>query len=385
MWRNLHPLGIAVLAMAVLTAVPADGRGWFIVNEDNDHFFKLPSAEMTEKGLVEYADYIARGKVTHVFLCVCGQRTSYDSKSWEPIWTGLGERARKDTATWSDGTHDCWAVNCKLLRDKNIDPYAVWIRRFREKSVSPWLSMRMNDVHFGSDTNYFRNTTFYKAHRAWQLNPDGEAWTDWQLDYSRPEVRDYHLSQIREIAERWDADGLELDWMRFGNAFRKGEERANAHLLDDFMREARAAVDSASHRRGRPMRLAVRIPPTPQEAERLGFNAIVWAREGLVDVVIPDAFWEMPSNLPVAEWVNLLRGTKVRLVMGTGSCLPKDVARRDVRDFYCGLADGFCRQGAAGIYFFNLPYHSNVKYSTDGGGDDTHDLAAELYQKGVFN
>jgi len=38
---------------------------WFVVNEDNDHFFKLPSEEMTVKGLTDYADYVARGKVTH--------------------------------------------------------------------------------------------------------------------------------------------------------------------------------------------------------------------------------------------------------------------------------------------------------------------------------
>ena len=117
---------IPVLLSAVcLAASPAP---WFVVNEDNDHFFKCDSSLMTERGLSDYVDYICRGKVTHVFFCVNGQRTSYDSKTWEPIWAGMNEKARPDTATKPDGTQDRWAVNAKKLFDAGIDPYAVWIR-----------------------------------------------------------------------------------------------------------------------------------------------------------------------------------------------------------------------------------------------------------------
>ena len=32
--------------------------------------------------------------------------------------------------------------NARLLDERNLDPYAVWIARCREKGISPWLSMR---------------------------------------------------------------------------------------------------------------------------------------------------------------------------------------------------------------------------------------------------
>ena len=381
--RGVFPfLCVAILGLAIPAF--AASNHWFVVNEDNDHFFKLPSAEMTRKGLADYADFIARGHVTHVFLCVCGQRTSYGSKSWEPIWMGLNEQGRPDTATKPDGTHDRWAVNCKLLYDRGIDPYAVWIARFREKGVSPWLSMRMNDVHFGSDTNYFRNTSFYKSHPEWRFDPASGRWSDWQLDYARPEVRDYHLAQAREIVDRWDADGLELDWMRFGRVFRSGEERGNAPLLDAFMRDVRKAADAAGLRRGRPMKLAVRVPPTPEEAERLGFNVIDWAKEGLVDVIVADDFMDVLPDLPVDAWMARLRGTSARFLPGTGGTLPKSLSRGDAPAFYRELVARYCAHGAMGAYFFNLPYLSNVRYSTDGRGDDEHDVAAELYENGIF-
>ena len=82
--------------LAFLVSIPvalsaAAGRPWLVVNEDNDHFFKLDSSLMTEEGLRGYVDHVAQGHVTHFFMCVSGQRASFDSKTVEPIWEGLGE------------------------------------------------------------------------------------------------------------------------------------------------------------------------------------------------------------------------------------------------------------------------------------------------------
>ena len=98
-----------------------------------------------------------------------------------------------------------------------------------------------------------------------------------QLDYAFPEVRAYHMAQVKEIAARWPADGVELDWMRFGHVFKPGEETENAHFLDDFMREASAAIRAAGRK------VAVRVPYDPEVCREFGFNVVKWAKEGLVD------------------------------------------------------------------------------------------------------
>ena len=51
---------------------------------------------MTREGLVRYLDDVLQGPVTHFVMCVDGRRTSYDSKTWEPIWKGVDEPARVD-------------------------------------------------------------------------------------------------------------------------------------------------------------------------------------------------------------------------------------------------------------------------------------------------
>ena len=360
----------------------ADEKPWFVVNEDNDHFFKCAASLMTEKGLSDYVDYICRGKVTHVFFCVNGQRTSYDSKTWEPIWTGLDEAARPDTATTPDGTHDRWAVNAKSLFDAGIDPYAVWIRRCREKGVSPWVSMRMNDVHDCEITNYFRTTSFYKRHPEYRLDSTGTN-TNWflnQLDYAHPEVREYTLAQVKEIATRWEADGMELDWMRFGHVFKLGEETKNAPILDAFMREASASIRAAGKQ------IAVRVPYDPDVCSEYGFNVVAWAKEGLIDVIIPAPFIRTASDLPVEAWREALAGFPVKIVPDLG-CETDASDRESVATVYRGVAQSFFAQGADGVYLYNLPYKSNALYSSDSRGKAycaRLDIAAELYENGIL-
>ena len=74
-------------------AVPP--KPWLVINEDNDRYFKcvdLPGRveKTTAEACEKYLDSVVDGgRVTHFFMCVCGQRASYDSKAWEPIWKGL--------------------------------------------------------------------------------------------------------------------------------------------------------------------------------------------------------------------------------------------------------------------------------------------------------
>lgn len=378
---NIGKIAVVAVMAAFASASCADSRRWFVVNVDNDHFFKCDSSLMNEKGLEEYIDYLCRGKATHVFFCVAGQRASYDSSTWEPIWAGLDEPARPDTATAPDGTRDRWAVNAKKLHDAGIDPYEVWIRRCREKGVSAWVSLRMNDVHSCHVTNYFRNTTFFKTRTDLRLDPTGKSYSLMQqLDYAHAEVRDYHLAQIREMARRWQSDGVELDWMRFGHVFKPGEETKNAPLLDGFMREASSAIRAAGRK------IAVRVPYDPRVCEEFGFNVVKWAKEGLVDVIVPAPFIMAASDLPVEDWKEALAGTKTVLVPDVG-CEVGCKDRSRVPAVYRGIAKSFIERGADGVYIYNLPYKSNVRYSTDSRGKawyDKMDVAAEICSRGIF-
>ena len=363
---------IRLFALLTLTSLAGFGRPLLVVNEDNDHYFKLSSDLMTEDALKAYVDDIARGHVTHFVMCLAGQRTSFDSKAWDPIWNGINEPDHRGQ------TNHIWCVNAKKLFDAGIDPYKVWIARCREKGVSPWLSIRMNDCHFTDRPDYFRHTKFWKAHpefrRAAEISKTGVQGIDWgsqALDYAHPEVRAYVLGLVREVLARYDMDGLELDWARMPCCLKEGREQADKPLIDGFMADVRRLADEASARLGRKVKVGVKVVATPEANLLYGLDPVGWARNGWVDAVAAgNSSVIVDFGIPVADWERRL-GDKVTFVPSV------DLLTRCRKGFrqqitpaeYRGWADGVLAQGAKGLYFFNLIYRqSEIRDEVYSGG-----------------
>ncbi len=182
--------------------------------------------------------------------------------------------------------------------------------------------------------------------------------TDRAFDYSWPEVRAYHLALIREVVERYDCDGIELDWMRFGFHLRPGHEMEDALLLTEFIAEVRSLLDVWSQRRGRRIALSARVPSRPQTALRLGMDAITWARRGLLDRLVITPFWEtIETDMPVEVWRAVLEGSGVELAAGFEMLLRPYPAfsNRPTNSLETvrGAAAAFLNRGVDSIYLFN--------------------------------
>ncbi|MGN0851966.1 MAG: hypothetical protein ACI4Q3_01160 [Kiritimatiellia bacterium] len=371
-------LGAAGVVRAA-EARDAGARPWLIVNEDNDHYFKGPSARMNEADLAAYVDDVCRGPVTHFFMCPSGQRASFDSKTWEPIWKGLDEPEERGAVS------NRWCVNAKILHDRGIDPYAVWTKRCRARGVSPWITVRMNDTHHMKTVpNYFRNTTFCRTRADLWIRPDGRGWADCSLDFAQKDVRDYTMAHIRELAERYDVDGIELDWMRFGHHLRPDRVREDAHHLTEFTRGVRRFLDGVGDARGRRIRLGVRVCRDPDLAlTRQGLAVEAWAKEGLVDLVVPHSFYLADAGIAVAKWIDRIRAANpaVKVIPGIDHVHAKAgkttaMTAANIR----WVAERFYAEGATGIYLFNVPYLGSFCADERAGAADT---AAEIYAEGL--
>lgn len=371
----MHRLSSIFLALFTGWVSWAADRPILAINEDNDHYFKFDTRLMTEKDLIAYVDrIISSGQVTDFVACPCGQRTSYDSKAWEPIWAGLNE------PNTGGKTNDIWCVNAKCLFDQGIDPYAIWIRRCHEKGgVRAWLSMRMNDVHFVNITNYFRNTTFQKTRRDLWRNPRAvpgkSAWEDMALNYAKQEVQDYSFALFKELVDRYDADGYELDWMRFTRHLTPGHEREEAPVLTAFMRRFRDYANAAAAKRGHPILLSVRVQTKIEEAMNRGCDVVAWASERLVDWIIATNFFETNDfDIDLKDWKRRIGAVnpQVLVLPGASDNLDRGPDNRPVPmtagDFTCWARRMYLR-GAKGLYLFNVPYlPDDVTNFIYGGG-----------------
>ena len=356
-----------ILMMAGVTLLGA-ARGEkpvLIFNEDSDNamraFWHKDAGRYTEQ---EMRDYVRRviggGHVTHFFACVNARVSAYPSKVAPNYWAALGLPGY-ERPQWLKAMKD-------LVVDQGVDQFKVYVDECRAKGVSPWLSFRMNDIHFPNDPERFLNVGFWKEHPELWNNPamsncNDCAWGDKAFDYRKRGVQDHMLAYIAEALERYDVDGVELDWMRFEHHCPRAVARTEGRTaITAFMRKAKALVDAQARRRGHPVLIAGRVDTEPEAALNHGTDYRAWAKEGLVDWLIVCNFWStVDFELPFAKWAEELKAInpEVRVYPGLdcGVEMPGKPRRYLTPDEYAGWADRMYGQGATGLYVFNLFCH----------------------------
>ena len=202
-------------------------------------------------------------------------------------------------------------------------------------------------------------------------------------NYARPEVRDYMLKVICECFERWDVDGVELDFMRHPGFFRIEEAYANRYLMTDLVERVRERLRQVGEERGRQIKLLVRVPPTIADSVRVGLDVVEWMEEDLVDIVIAGGGF-IPFETPVHEFVAAARDTGA-LVYG---CIEatRQMDDRTLR----ALCYRWLKEGADGVYLYNFytqaPEWNRRQFDTlsDIAAMDRLDKRYELAAAGAF-
>ncbi len=68
------------------------------------------------------------------------------------------------------------------------------------------------------------------------------------FNYAKVEVREHYLKLAVEVLERYDVDGLELDWIRSIPVFNDDEIERGREILTDFVRTVRRQTQAAAKR-----------------------------------------------------------------------------------------------------------------------------------------
>ena len=333
-----------------------------MLNEDDSHFYYTRNAFDT-LGEKEIRAFIRQYQDTQVgdFLLTCaGRIADYPSAVRESYLDKYDQKTENGRPVDYTG-HPVPRCMARIFRELGLDFYAVCIDELRRIGIRPWLSVRMNDCHENDAPTSFLHPDFFHEHpefrRVRHHAPMG--YFDRCYDYAVPAVRRLMLDTVEEIAFRYDADGIELDWMREIYCFRIGHEYEGVEIINRFTRDVRAILDRAEKKWGHPIRLAARTMRDPQTALESGFDAVQWAREGLIDALIPAPRWQTTdSDIPVGMWKRLLAGTGVKLAAGI-EILQQSSAGNSGGRFYTtienvnALAAQYLSEGADAVYLFN--------------------------------
>ncbi len=145
--------------------------------------------------------------------------------------------------------------------------------------------------------------------------------------------------------------------MREPHLFSAGKEAEGAPILTGWIREVRKLVDETAAKRGHPIRLGVRVPSHPEVVLGMGLDAITWAKEGLIDLLVVTPRWAtLEFDMPIQRWRQLLGASKTTLAGGLEILYrpwPDGPATAVTPELATGAALSVLSGGADAVYLFN--------------------------------
>ncbi len=197
------------------------------------------------------------------------------------------------------------------------------------------------------------------------------------VDYGVPQVREYVLSNIQEVIDDYDIDGVELDYMRdpwlFKETFSDPVQpvtKEHCQVMVDFHKQVRAMLDVKAKRIGRPLLLAVRVPRWLDISRNLGLDLEANLKSGAIDIMVGGGGY-IPMAMPTTDFINLGAKYKVPTYICISSSGMRDLKqyeahRRNSVAAWRGAAVNLWDAGVSGQYVFNtFPDGSEPNWCVD--------------------
>ena len=319
-----------------------------IISNDDGWIMSNMTGPVTPQDIGELmGDTSSGAPIGAVSWCV-GNSETYEYE------TQVGERTGEGYGHFEDERNHWLWENMHSLIESSGGPLTEIGRQFREAGIDFFPSMRMNS-HYAIDFHSPRHGRFRREHPDWLIGqphevipaPTLEYAIARGVDYKFPGVRDHLTAVIFELFERFDVDGIELDYYRHPAFFRIEEAYANRYLMTDFIRNIRRRMDEVGTERGKHLDLLVRVPNTVYDAKRIGLDVEVWIQEGLVDIVAAGGGF-LPFDQPLRDFVEAAAHSECQ-ILGSLEALRWALDE----ELLYAIAARHWNAGVDGFYLFN--------------------------------
>ncbi len=189
------------------------------------------------------------------------------------------------------------------LMARGIDPIQVMVEFCHANGIEIFWDMRMNDTHDSMIGGYgpYLRPTLKLEHPEYLVGsieqpPRHGTWSS--VNYAVPEVRELAYRFFEEVCQRFDVDGIEMDFLRHACFFKSVAEGGQASqdeldMMTDLVRRIREMTEGEGLRRGRPILIAVRVPDSVGYCRGIGLDLEKWLEEGLFDILIGSCYFQL--------------------------------------------------------------------------------------------
>ena len=276
----------------------------------------LQGGPFAAKGIHRYVDVLADNGIDTFLINANASRAWYPSKNIPSILDGYkrGDRDFFRGHAICQGIKEPEAVEAFLdmfvpfmnlyqdLLDAGVDWLAETSKACRQRKISPWVSIRMNDMHGAAnfEGSFFNAPLLKQKEMRLKTNSYGayNSPTRMGMNYEKQEVRDFMFAQIREVVEDYDFEGLELDWWRQPLCCEPNASPQTIAMMNDWIRQIRALTDRRAKRTGHPYPLGLRIPGRLETLKSIGLDVVTLCQEGTLDFISPSGFWCTTWDMP---------------------------------------------------------------------------------------
>ena len=265
------------------------------------------------------------------------------------------------------------------MMDAGQMPIAIYLDECHRQQMEFIAGFRMNDRH-GHHPDLFERLG--RDHPAWVLKefkPTSRGadprslQSGCALDYSQPGVRDWLFSIMRDLAQRFEIDGIEFNFTRMPECFPRDRAAASHPIMTRFVRRVRRMLDEVSRQRDRPLLLGVRVLQDLNACRALGLDLPTWIDQGLVQYVAPGDIGFTEFNARYEEFVRLARRRDCYIYPQVEARL-QYVRRRERQTpaQYRAAASNFYAAGADGVSTQNYFVHWGPRFAAPGESGVTH-------------
>ncbi len=143
--------------------------------------------------------------------------------------------------------------------DAGVDPMGIFVDECHRCGIQAWGSCRMNDAHHTYPGLEYAQSQHYKDHPELRLKSHDSHQVAAAYDWNKPPVAEQCMALLREVAETWDVDGIDLDYTRIPPYFNPEETEQGRETMTRHVRNVRAMLDEVGRKKGKRLCLSAEL------------------------------------------------------------------------------------------------------------------------------